>query len=88
MDEILRSMEGSSKAKPRQDLFNNILTEIEQPIAKTIPLKRVILSVCAVAVINLIAFFLLWQYSNSNQEEVQYIASNDVELISNYNIYN
>lgn len=86
-EDILNSMEGSSRAKPDAALFSRILEQIDEAVVQKVPKIAVIATVLLICLINLTVFFFLWKYNNTDNMGSRLQASNETVLISNYNIY-
>lgn len=86
-DDILNSMKGSKRAKPRQDLFAAIQSEIQKPIVKVLTMSQ-IRAVAAVGLLlvtlNVYAFSSFYTDESLSENE---LVENDESLISNYQIY-
>lgn len=89
-EEVLGSMQGSSRAIPDTGLYARIVDQIEAPGAKRIPMRQWTMAAAAAVLILVLNVVTLKQYIGSNsQQSVEVVADNTYEqsLISNYKIY-
>ena len=83
----MQSMDGKQNVLPSADLFAKIKSRIDQD-KKSIPLKKVMLSIAAAILLLLVNGFLLNQNIKpvENQSDLNSINS-EMSLICNYNLY-
>ena len=90
IDNAMRSLEGSERARPDADLFDKIEQQIDQPAATVIPLNRV--RVAAVAAVLLVAVnaYVIRQYmGNVSIDKASLVKGGEIyNPLSNYEIYN
>lgn len=88
-DNILNSMQGSQRAKPRPELFDAIQRKIRQPKVKILPMYQ-LRAAAAVGLLlltlNVYAFRSLF-LNEATQDSGLVMEGNDESLISNYQIY-
>ena len=90
IDEVLQSMEGSSRAKPRPELF--FLIEEQLGFSETVNLKKpnwrfVAVAAILVFVMNISALIYYDQNDYDFDESTQIENTYSQSLISNYQIY-
>ena len=87
INEVMQSMDGKQNVLPSADLLAKIKSRIDQD-KKSIPLKKVMLSIAAAILLLLVNGFLLNQNIKpvENQSDLNSINS-EMSLISNYNLY-
>ena len=86
-EKVLNSLENMQRAKPRADLFDEILQNIHtEPRVKTIRME--IIRIAAVAAFGLLMLNLYSIYSKSTFDQVENSTEiNSHSIISNYSLY-
>lgn len=90
IEDVFDSLKGSKRAKPNDDLFARIETEIESPDTKVIPLRQLRMIAAAAIVLLTLNIGALLQYTQSqksNYENQVTESSHQTSLISDYKLY-
>lgn len=85
INEVLDSTKGMQRAKPSDALFDKILKRVSTREAKIVRLPQLRIAVAAAAVIAILNFVAVKQYTN--QDSFASESENETTLISNYNLY-
>ncbi|GLR18277.1 hypothetical protein [Portibacter lacus] len=90
VNDVLNSMEGSRRAKPSPELFDQILQEIDRPETQvlTMPHWSRIAAVAALLIMGNV--FAVQQISQSRYSDLSEVSSSDSDnymLVSDYKIY-
>ena len=84
-DEIMNSLEGIQRAKPRADLFDAIDAKIDAlPQPKVIPIRRLAWVAAAACVVIFVNIYSLTSSTNTEIAEEQ---GTETPLLSDYSIY-
>ncbi len=88
IEQVLGSMEGSTRAVPSDQLFAKIKRGLH-PKHKTIPMERLRVAVAAAALLFLLNGITIYQQfqGTSTSAETTYLENNGQNLVSNYNFY-
>ncbi|MFT5617159.1 MAG: hypothetical protein ACI85I_000375 [Arenicella sp.] len=88
-DEVLNSLDGMQRAKPKADLFAKIEAQVYDSELKIVPKSQFRLAVAATITLLIVNFSLAMNYTKSNGTNAnstnQEMTSD--KLISNYNLY-
>jgi hypothetical protein len=89
MNDIIRSLEGSSRARPDDALFNKIKQQINTVEGRIIPLTRLRAVAAAAVVLLLINVAMLSQYTQTVAGTQADLAADDspYKVLSDYNVY-
>ncbi|MFA7326154.1 MAG: hypothetical protein WC121_05780 [Candidatus Kapaibacterium sp.] len=83
IDDIIDSAGSIKREVPRSVVFDNILSELESEKIQKMPVSKIGYSIVATFVIVSLNVYSVFNYSNDKTTK----SNTEVELISNYNIY-
>jgi hypothetical protein len=83
IDDIIDSAGSIKREVPRSVVFDNILSELETEKIQKLPISKLAYSIVATLVIISLNVYSVLNYSRDLSNE----SNSEVELISNYNIY-
>lgn len=83
IDDIIDSAGSIKREVPRAVVFDNILSELDSEKVQKMPISRITYSIVATFVIVSLNVFSILNYSNESVSQ----SNSEVELISNYNLY-
>lgn len=89
-DDVLASMKGSSRAKPKKDLFSNIEAIIDQKSTRLIPLRQIRLAGIAACFLLIANSFAIYYTIKESPLEVSGQLAKDLlrpQYVTNYQIY-
>ena len=83
IDDIIDSAGSLNKVEPRSVVFDNVLIELDSEKVQKMPISRITYSIVATFVIVSLNIFSILNYSS----DINSPTNSDVELISNFNLY-
>jgi hypothetical protein len=89
-DEVLKSFEGMERAKPSNDLFDKISSELENDQSTTISHKNVLAIAICILLLIVLNIFAISQYRstlNPTNSETADEVNVQYALISDFNLY-
>lgn len=89
-DDVLSSMKGSSRAKPKKELFSKIEALIDQRTARLIPLSYIRLAGIAACFLLVVNSFVIYDNMQDTTVEVSGQFAEDIDqprYVTNYQIY-